>query len=281
MKLIVEAGSTKTQSALIGPGDLLYEYHDSPGINPVTDPDYEVAISELVTPFLEKNIESIFYYGSGCINDEVKEGVRTSLKKYWSHPMNIEVSEDLIAAARGLCQKQEGLVAILGTGSNIGWYDGVRIVKKVHSSGYLLGDEGSGFRLGQIIYRNLVREILPLTISQRIEEELNINSKNAIQTLYTQSNPRQFLASFARYVKMMNHDDTAKIMHEVFQPFVERMLQPLLVNKKQEVHLAGSIAFHFKDDIRYILEKFNIIAASIEQSPIEGLKRFHRYERRD
>ena len=49
-----------------------------------------------------------------------------------------------------------GIAVILGTGSNVGLYDGKQLVKTVGGLGYVLGDEGSGVHLGKDIV-----ELLP------------------------------------------------------------------------------------------------------------------------
>ena len=48
-----------------------------------------------------------------------------------------------LGSCRALCDKKNGIVSILGTGSNSCYYDGDNINMQINSLGYLLGDEGS------------------------------------------------------------------------------------------------------------------------------------------
>ena len=57
---------------------------------------------------------------------------------------DIHIYSDMLGACIATKGTQKGLVSILGTGSNICYYNGNKIVQKSRSLGYLLGDEGGG-----------------------------------------------------------------------------------------------------------------------------------------
>ena len=61
---------------------------------------------------------------------------------------DVMVYSDLLAAARSLL-KNEGIIGILGTGSNLAKYNGDSVIPFSTSLGYILGDEGSGNALGK------------------------------------------------------------------------------------------------------------------------------------
>ena len=54
----------------------------------------------------------------------------------------------MLAASRALFKSKNGIAWILGTGSNCAYFDGVRNHEITYSTGYLLGDSGSGYDLG-------------------------------------------------------------------------------------------------------------------------------------
>src|SRR4051812_46609260 len=66
----------------------------------------------------------------------------------------IEVEHDLTGAARALCGNRKGIVVILGTGSNSGYYNGKKIIRNSPGLGYVLGDEGSGAYLGKKVLQH-------------------------------------------------------------------------------------------------------------------------------
>ena len=278
MKLIVEAGSTKTDSVLIDKQNKVKQRHSSPGINPVSDKYYQKAIDHLMQPFLTTPLESVHYYGSGCVTPEVCKDVTDAIQSSTAKKATIEVNDDLIAVGRGICQYESGIVGILGTGSNIGYYDGRVISYGIKSCGYLLGDEGSGFRLGQVIYRNLARNNYPDSVAARIKRDFDLIDKELITHLYKQPNQRSYLASFARAFQYLEEKDKEALIDEVFDPLIDRLLFPMYQRYQSPIHLIGSIAVYFEEPLKNKLGKFNIIAAGFNRSPLEGLVRFHRYE---
>ena len=70
---------------------------------------------------------------------------------------NIFVETDMLGACRGSCINNEGIVGILGTGSNSCVYDGQNIVANVSPLGFILGDEGSGACLGKLMVGDLLK----------------------------------------------------------------------------------------------------------------------------
>ncbi len=278
MKLIVEAGTTKTDSVLISSSNIQGAIIQSPGINPVTDINHHQAVEALVKPYLHKPIKEIFYYGSGCINDDVNQALAKHIQSYYDTSISITVVDDLIAVGKGLCKSQSGIVSILGTGSNTGYYDGQRVSDGVKSCGYLIGDEGSGFRLGQAVLRRFARQDLSSELIVLIEQRYNLKVDDAIANIYNSDNPRQYVARFAKVANEMPNELKNEILGEVFEPFIKEHLLPMTHKYKRPVHLSGSIAFHFEAELRDMLEKFNIIVGSIHQSPLAGLISYHRYE---
>ncbi len=275
MKLIVEAGSTKTDSILIRNGQVHGGQKSSPGINPVTDPHYRQKVHDLIGLYPADQISSVIYYGSGCINEEVNEKVRKLILSFLPAETAVEVQMDLLAAARGLCQHEEGIIIILGTGSNIGYYDGEKLVDGIKSCGYLLGDEGSGYRIGQAIFRRFAREELGVNQALLISEQFGISPDTAIPELYRQDNPRQYLASFSTAISLLESGVKNEIVDEVFTTLTRRLIVPIHSKYPSPVHFCGSIAFYFTEELKQKLAEFNILASSFERSPLEGLVKYH------
>src|SRR5690606_20564764 len=80
----------------------------------------------------------------------------------------IVVDSDLVGAARGLCGTTPGLVLILGTGMNAGWYDGAALHQPMPSLGWILGDEGSGADIGRTLLRDAFYKRMPADVSQAL-----------------------------------------------------------------------------------------------------------------
>ena len=277
MKLIIEAGSSKTDSQLISEGRIFGKLQKTTGLNPVTDKDYEHKLRDLCARYTDVPLKTIYYYGSGCINSKINTAVAETIKDVLDIE-KIHVADDLIGAARSVCGRNKGIACILGTGSNIGFYDGKKIVDTIASCGYLLGDEGSGFRKGQKIYLAFARKRLDEVIMQKIEFDSGIDRSDAIPHLYAQDNSRSFLASFSKYIHEMPAAMHDSILGEVFDALIQNLILELYDRHQCPVHFVGSIAHHFKDFLKQKLHKFNIIAGRIEQTPITGLIEYHCHE---
>jgi len=132
--LIADSGASKTDWCLIHGGAIVQQF-STKGISPVyqTEEDIAEEIRLQVYPFLKENkIQSIHFYGTGCIPENVTF-VRNAI--YQSFPVDtICVYSDLMAAAHSLCGHEPGIACILGTGSNSCEWDGSDIVKQVPPS---------------------------------------------------------------------------------------------------------------------------------------------------
>jgi len=277
MRLVVDAGTTKTASALIKPGTRRENRYNTSGINPVTDPGFDFKIHELFHPLKELQINEVFYYGSGCINTVVNDKVSQKIKTYLPKAI-VYVNDDLLGACIATSQKDDGITAIVGTGSNIGYYDGRHVIDGIKSCGYLIGDEGSGFKIGQEIYRRYARNLLNDEQTTSLSTEYNIHPEDAVSVLYGHSNPRQILASYASFIHKLDKETQTDIVNKVFEEMITNMIIPVFEKYRCKVHFVGSIAFHFQQALRSILKKNDIIAGSFIKDPLDGLIKHHSYE---
>ncbi len=65
-------------------------------------------------------------------------------------------------------RKKKGIVAILGTGSNSGYYNGKKIIRNSPGLGYVLGDEGSGAYLGKKVLQYYLYKTFDAELHDRI-----------------------------------------------------------------------------------------------------------------
>src|SRR5690606_22301086 len=108
----------------------------------------------------------------------------------------VEAESDLLGAARGLCGRSEGLVAILGTGSNSCHYNGCEIVEHVSPLGFILGDEGSGAVLGRKLVSAVFERQLPAGLSAAFNGRYDLSALQAVERVYRRPFPNRFLAGF-------------------------------------------------------------------------------------
>ncbi len=122
MFFLADSGSTKTDWRLVDDEKKIHQC-STVGFNPYfhnMETISEILKRQLIPNFGFRISDfgfRIFFYGAGCSNNDKCEIVKLAIQKNFRNA-NIEVHHDLLGAARALCGHEEGIAAILGTGSN-------------------------------------------------------------------------------------------------------------------------------------------------------------------
>ncbi|MFH2143366.1 MAG: hypothetical protein ABIJ97_13155 [Bacteroidota bacterium] len=273
MILIADSGSSKTDWALVEKGNI--KFYCTNGLNPFYT-DYETIVSELKKLKIDDFIKQIYFYGSGCANDEKNKIIELAISEVFPES-RIFVNSDILGAARGLLQNKSGIAGIIGTGANNCLYDGNSIVYKGIALGYILGDDGSGAHLGKELIRAVFFKELPGNIIDEFMSTYNLSKDILLKNVYNESFPNRYLAGFAPFLK--NHEenkDIIQIINKCLSAYFEKQIIKIPEYKKFRLSLTGSVAFHFSENIRNLAIKYSVDIHEIKQSPIEGLIEFHR-----
>ena len=198
--LIADSGSTKTDWCIVDESGAFSTIRVK-GMNPYFQDEEEISseIEKKLLPAVGDNvIDTVYFYGAGCIFDKVKV-VENAIKKHIT-AKRIFVESDLLGVARAVCGKTEGIACILGTGSNSCLYDGDKIVSNISPLGFILGDEGSGAVLGKLLVGDLLKGILPERLKSLFLEQYGLTPAYIIDKVYRQPFPNRFLAGFAPFL---------------------------------------------------------------------------------
>lgn len=273
MLLIADSGSTKTDWALAdGPQVRTFS---TDGINPVyVNADIIKKIVEKELPFDRNKISEVYFYGAGCIQGKTG-ALGRNLAEIFSEA-KISVNSDLLGAARSLYGDTKGIVSILGTGSNTGYYNGKKITDSVPSMGYILGDEGSGAVMGKKLISAIYKRRMSQEISDIFFEEYTISYPKLIEFVYRQPMPNRFLAGFTRFIsKNIQHPEISELVKNCFMEFIEYNLLKYENVEETSVSFTGSIAYHFPEQLKQCLAQYSISPGDITRTPIEGLIKYH------
>lgn len=274
MRLIADSGSTKTDWCLG-----TETRFSTQGINPVHQEEAEIRqiFADELLPKLSKDIEvsEVYFYGAGCT--EVYKGrVEVVLKETLQLSIdNIHVYSDLLASARALCGNSEGLVGILGTGSNSCLYNGKEIVRNIPPLGYILGDEGSGAVLGKIFLNAIFKGSLSQDIKEEFLQSANLTYMDVIQKVYRQPMANRFLASISAFIHQHLDDQTVReLVIGNFQQFIQKNILPY---KRPDLpfHSVGSIAYYYQEELMEACRREDITLGKVLKAPIEGLLAYH------
>lgn len=258
-------------------------YIQTQGINPFQQTEEEVCgvLSHELMPKITEtlgsgpNISAIYFYGAGCTKEKAPI-VASALRKVVSADARISVESDMLGAARGLCGDKPGIVGILGTGSNSCLYDGHDIVANVSPLGYILGDEGSGAYIGKRLVGDVLKKQLPDDVCRMFSEETHEDAASIIQKVYRTPLPNRFLASLSPFCA--RHRDIPAIKSLLIDCFVQyfrRNIDNYNTEGDRAVHLVGSIAYYYKNEIAEAANQCGYSLGNVLQAPLEGLVKYH------
>ncbi len=275
MILVADSGSSKTDWMAYSPNQNLT--FSTQGINP-----YFVNAFDVVK-ILSKNkdlsayansIKEVYFFGSGCSSPDKHEIISNGLSSFFSKAF-ISVDHDLIGSAYATCGDKKGLTCILGTGSNISYYDGHEVHDGKHGLGYVLGDEGSGTYFGRKVLVSFLYGTMPAELSEVFAKTFDADKTTVITNIYQKPFPNSYLASFSRFmIAHRTHPFIQKILKDGFQEFIDTNVKDYRAYKTLDCHFVGSIAYYYQEELRAVFSENGIKVGKILQKPITGIFEF-------
>lgn len=272
MILVADSGSSKTDWMVYSPEQTLA--FTTQGINP-----YFVNANDVVK-ILSKNkelsayaneIKEVYFFGSGCSTPDKHEIISNGLSAFFTNAY-ISVDHDLIGSAYATCGDKKGLTCILGTGSNISYFDGENLQPTRHGLGYVLGDEGSGTYFGRKILVSYLYKTMPSDLSALFAAQFEVDKDIVIENIYRKPFPNAYLATFSRFmIANKKHPFIQKILHDGFQEFIDTNVKDYKEYKTLDCNFVGSISFYYQDELRAVFTANNIKVGKVLQKPIEGI----------
>jgi len=277
MILIIDSGSTKAHFALLGEDGNITEFFGK-GFNPYyygPEEFFSLLKNELFEKVKGTTIDHIYYYGAGCSSKSNCSLVTDTLSKFFPDA-EIVAEHDLYGAAVALFGHQEGIACILGTGSNSCLWDGQKIVENVPSLGYLLGDEGSGTYLGKIMLAEILYGEADTEITEAFYKEYGLGFSEILEKIYREPDPNRFFASLSLFAgKHIEKRWCRDIVKRNFTDFVEKQVSKYTGYRDLPISFIGSVAYHFRDLLKEVLESHGITMGKVIQKPMGGLVEFH------
>jgi len=277
MILIADGGSTKTDWRLIKEGRE-YKLIQTSGFNPylVGSDEIEAILWKELQPYIDTNaVKAVYYYGAGCSTPVKNMLVESAFEKVF-HNAKLYISHDLLAASHALCGNEEGIAAILGTGSNSCYYDGKEIKDGIFSLGYFFGDEGSGAYLGKQLITAYLHKELPEDIERKLMDAYPMSLESILDAVYNKPAPSRFLASFSNFInENRDHPYIYNLICDAFRAFYKYQVCCYPRHSKVPVHFVGSVAYHYQDILSKIGLEFGIKTGRFIKAPIDGLVEYH------
>lgn len=279
MIIIADSGSTKTHWVMMDHQKKVDTM--TQGLNPyfASDNDLQACVEKIRVIIGEQGWtdckKSVFFYGAGCGSTDGQQKIEEALSHKLTHT-NIKVEGDMMAACRCTCGRVSGIVGILGTGSNACLFDGEKITQNIAALGYALGcDEGSGNAIGRTLLREYLRGRMPKELGEVFEKTYALTKDAVLENIYHQPYPNRYMASFATFAKSYEDHEWMDIMlRKEFDNFFEQQID-VLAKDNAEIHLVGSVAKGFENQIRGVAKQHHKEIGIIRKEPMEGLVTFH------
>jgi N-acetylglucosamine kinase-like BadF-type ATPase len=278
MKLIVDSGSTKAAWALAQNGAIQHCF-TSAGISPyfMDDAAIRTLVAEVRAQLGGTIPAELHYYGTGCNALEQRHRLEQLFSNLFPETPLVRVYTDIAGAARACCQHEAGITGILGTGSNACRYDGREVLETAGGLGFILGDEGSGAAIGRELLIAFLNRELPGHSAQALQERFQLTRDNILQSVYKLPFPNRYLAAFMPFVYAHRAEPAVQaLLERQFLLFFQRNILPLQTPEALPVHLVGSVAYFFKEEIQQSAQLVSLSLGSIARDPIPGLAQYHR-----
>lgn len=201
---------------------------------------------------------------AGLINDSVRERGIGILRDTFPHSEHFRAEPDYTAAL--FASEEADVCVIAGTGSLICSRENGKIVKS-GGRGYILGDEGSGYKFGRDVLMTFLHDPSAVSDSaKRLIEEVfgSLEETTIITGVYKAPSPATILA---RLVRALGHDaaegrpyaveSVRKHTGQLGEIFVNHVQEHHSTSRTLSVSLSGGVwksAGLFKDTFRQVIE---------------------------
>ena len=277
MILLVESGATK--------GDWRVFSKDGTEVRRLTAEGTNVStmnmdsIRQVILTTCKKisdlKVSEIYFYTAGVVTEEISRELTGALHEVFQEAA-CDIQNDLTAAARAVCGHSTGIAAILGTGSNSCLFDGEKIIQRVYSCGYILGDEGSAATLGKLFIADFLKGLVPEHIAKDFASRHECDYATIVEKVYrSKESPSGYLGSFAPFI--MEHYEDAYIRELVdgnFRAFIRRSLRQY-DTESHPVGVVGGFGYALKDIFEKVAKEEGVKISGFIKTPIEGLVRYH------
>lgn len=278
MIVVADSGGYKTDWAFISKENVIFKR--TVGLNPnfLDESDEKLSeVKEVIKEIDKKIINKIFFYGAGCNNVKNIKKIENFLNKVFnSNDIEICVYSDLLGVAHSLLKDKKGWIGILGTGSNIAFYDGKELIKFTPSLGFVLGDEGSA----TYICKRFLKKLCYNEISKRIKIKFFKKYEIKIPEIISNSlakNNNYYIASFLPFIyENRKSKEIKKIIEESFNEFIIHHLLPYYQKKDGAINFGGTVAKLFRNELANCLNNYDIKIGKITARPIKHLAVYYK-----
>lgn len=275
MIIIAESGATKTDWRSVADDGTVVPVQTE-GLNPMVMSHEQISgIIGKAVPAVNPTgrlVSHVFFYGAGLVSAE-SGAVLSSILDLWCPFAQVELHTDMEAAGRAVFGDGDGVVAIMGTGSNSCLWENGRIVRNIRPGGFILGDEGGGAALGRMFLADYIKGLVPEALASLFDKTFCLDYAAVVKGVYKSEAPSRFVASFAPFIYENRNDAyAAGLIERNVRDFMERSLKRY---GNREVGVVGSFGYACREELEVIGKEFGLEFVRFVKSPIDSLVAYH------
>ncbi|MEL6593417.1 MAG: BadF/BadG/BcrA/BcrD ATPase family protein [Bacteroidota bacterium] len=273
--LVADSGSTKTEWRLCQ-GAKVQQWVRTQGFNPSTTLPQQLQNEFLQIAKAQKwqEVPKIWFYSTGTGTEGRKADLKSALQIAFPKA-DVQVMDDLTGAARSTL-REEGVVAILGTGSNAAYHHDGKIVSRHGGLGYLLGDEGSGADLGKHLLKGVLEERLPKAVSDFLHKQEGMPATELMRVIYQAPKPHLRLSTLAPYYQdLLGIEEVRSLLIQRFVAFLKLSVLPLTDGRNLLIDTIGSIGFYYQGIFAEACEQLGLRPGKAILQPVDALSTYH------
>jgi N-acetylglucosamine kinase-like BadF-type ATPase len=277
VKLIADSGATKAEWCLLQGKKKKSIF--TQGISPYffdTAQITNILEKELLPSLKGIKVDEVYYYGTGCINPNNNRIVKQSVRNVFKDLAVVEVTHDVMAAARALYADDKGVACILGTGSSSCYYNGKKIVVNKPGLGYVLGDEGSGAYLGKKVLQYYLYNTFDEELTGRFNSKYKTSITDILENVYKKPLANRYLASFTPFLsENRGHYMIENIIEDALNDFFFHHICKFRESWTLPVSFVGGVSYYFQDVLTELCRSYEFTMGKILKNPMEGLAVYH------
>ena len=277
MILVADSGSSKTDWLLSLPQQESVSFKTA-GLNPYFLTEKEIAkIIQDQAPDMvayANDISEIYFFGAGSSSPDRHEIVSNAISQLFTKAF-ISVDSDLLGCAYATCGHEKGICCVMGTGSNISYFDGENIHDGQHGLGFVLGDEGSGTWFGKALITDFLYGNMPADINEAFDKAYGLNKEIVIKNVYQKPNANTYLASFSRFVSEIKTTPYGQeLLERGLLEFIDSNIKSYPEYHRYKCHFVGSIAYFFAEELTTLCHQQGVKTGKVIKQPINDLMAF-------
>ena len=272
MDLIIDGGAT-TYKYIIFKNDKQYDEGVSEGANFMHGID-QVHFDSIKE---KSKIKNIYLFGAGIREEDDNSLLINHIRKSFKNAKTVYVNNDLEIVALAFSDIKDCIVGIIGTGSNAARAKKGKLKDRIISGGYMLGDQGSGFKLGKKVLQYYIENQFTKKEEALFKKQYGYDKLSLITAIYEAEDHKRFVASFSRFLNELDHKTRKKMLNREFYKYFRNVSKQIPGSENLEYNFVGSVANVYEDALRHAAYEQDIKINQIIKAPFERIDTIYAY----